>query len=118
MRTISPVGSAARAATVPARPSSTSPISRVARFLAIIVSSPASIQTLLVQQINHRIPPSVEIGAQIAAEYLGDLGVLARHRARRMRADQHVGQVPERALRRQRLDRGDVERGEAEMLAA
>src|SRR6266436_5729258 len=111
MTTISPVGSAAATAATPMRPSSTPHIIRATRLPPLMAPSPfRSIHQFFVQDVLHLVKPPVEIGGEVMAKDVGDLGVLARHCARRMRADQYVRHVPKRALRRQRLDRGDVER--------
>src|SRR5260370_41293186 len=52
--------------------------------------TPRLIHQLFVQDVLHVVEPPVEIGSQIMAEALGDLGVLARHGARRIRAAQYI----------------------------
>jgi hypothetical protein len=52
------------------------------------------------------------------AEDFGDLVVFRGDGACRMRTNQDVRQVPQRTLRRQRLDGGNVEAGEADAAAA
>src|SRR5260370_11964138 len=69
----------------------------------------------LVQDVLHVVCSSIKKTAEIVAEDLGDLVVLRGDGACRMRTYQDVRQVPERALRRQRLDGGDVEAGGAHL---
>ena len=60
-----------------------------------------SIQLLHIQHIPQRLPRQEP--PQVIAEQLRDACVLPIAGARRVRADQHVGHVPQRAGRRQRL---------------
>src|SRR6266446_5711273 len=79
---------------------------------------PCLIHELLVQNVPHVIRSSIKKAAQVMAEDLGDLVVLRGDGACRMWTYQDVRQIPERALRRQRLDGGDVEAGEADVATA
>src|SRR5260370_2693793 len=72
----------------------------------------------LVQDVLHVVCSSIKKTAEVVAEDLGDLVVLRGDGACRMRTYQDVRQIPEWALRRQRLDGGNVEAGEADMATA
>src|SRR5450759_1005896 len=85
----------------------------VASRSGLIRLGPWSVHPLRVQYVEQRLV--CEEAAQIFAEEIGDAAVLAVASAGRMRGDQHVGHVPEWAVRGQRLDLDDVQRSPAQM---
>src|ERR1700716_4737513 len=72
---------------------------------------PLLVHKPLVQDVLHFVGSSIKKTAEVVAEDIGDLVVLRDDGACRMRTYQDVRHIPERALRRQRLDGGDVEGG-------
>src|SRR5260370_38421112 len=63
--------------------------------------TPRLIHQLFVQDVLHVVEPPVEIASRFMADDPGALGVLARHAPPRMRAEQYMRQVPDRAVGRQ-----------------
>src|SRR5258705_8342746 len=74
-----------------------------------IVSPPGSVQLLVVENVAQRAAGQVTL--EVVAKDLGDPRVLLRHRAGRVRADDHVRHVPEGRVLGRRLRVENVQRG-------